>query len=126
MDKANVRILILALTVVLFIGQAIYDFVKKNRGRAKHHPQQKPRRVERPTAVPARQRPAAQTASYRADKVQEPASQAVASPNYDDRAAADSSMQIDDADFTTLIFQDTGPHELRREIIWSEILKRKF
>lgn len=125
MDKANVRILFLALIAVMFIGQAIYDFVKKNRSQAKHRHPVKNLRVKRPDVTPARQRPTHQAKAY-AEKAKPPEPRAVETINFDYNITDNEVNEIEDSDLSSPQNAETQAEELRRAVIWSEILKRKF
>ena len=121
MDKANVRILFLLLIAVMFIGQAVYDFVKKNRSRTRHR---------RPAARPENRLP--QTLNLTPHNNESDIS---AHPKDDvkiltepksDIEHIDDSHDINIADTVPPLSDTPDSDELRKAIIWSEILKRKF
>ncbi|MDE6369637.1 MAG: hypothetical protein K2K94_10420 [Muribaculaceae bacterium] len=125
MDKASVRILFLALIAVMFIGQAVYDFVKKNRSQAKRHLSQKSQRTSRPTATSLRQQPARKASPF-IEKAEPPQPRPAETISFDDNVTAPSAHEIEDSGFSSPQEPGTPSEELRRAVIWSEILKRKF
>ncbi|MDE5554703.1 MAG: hypothetical protein K2J10_05920 [Muribaculaceae bacterium] len=116
MDKASVRILFLALIAVMFIGQAVYDFVKKNRGQAtRRRPAPRPKTSHSVVSKPTRITPTPLSYPHQDDPSDSSVSLSQlapsAEPDSEPESPASPSPQSD---------------ELRRAIIWSEILKRKF
>lgn len=133
MDKAQARILTLVLIAVLFIGQALYDFIKKNRSRSVNRPRQtisKPRR-----AAPAQQRQYSQTKTQQKlrpnvselaglsalESEPSPTEKLIHSINQDKETREPESIAVSQQSL-----QSPSDDELRKAVIWSEILKRKF
>lgn len=109
----------------MFIGQAVYDFVKKNRGQAKRRLPAKSQRAQRPKSPPQRQRPTNQANTY-IEKSRSPEPRADEPINYGDMPTGPAADEIEESEFTSTQDPATQSEELRRAVIWSEILKRKF
>ncbi|MDE5567028.1 MAG: hypothetical protein K2J12_01165 [Muribaculaceae bacterium] len=133
MDKAQARILTLVLIAVLFIGQALYDFIKKNRSRSTNRPRQtisKPRRH-----TPSQQRKYSQTKTQ--PKLRPTVSELAGlsalesepSPTEKLIHSINQEQETHEPD-SNAVSQQSMPaptdDELRKAVIWSEILKRKF
>ena len=133
MDKAQARILTLVLIAVLFIGQALYDFIKKNRSRSVNRPRQTINKPGNRIQASNRQsyqknvqktvRPKMNASSDRSKLEAELYPSVKSEPV---KAAVDETIEP---------INEKTPHQsqltpagddLRRAVIWSEILKRKF
>lgn len=122
-DKAQAQILFLVLIAIAFIGQGIHDFIKKNRAGSR-----------RPATPPAKRHSSPVT---RYDAQAQSANRATTGrPMAESLTDHDLSAEItepdmpDNADAITQTepARSAAPDsdELRRAVIWSEILKRKF
>lgn len=133
MDKAQARILTLVLIAVLFIGQALYDFIKKNRSRSVNRPRQtirKPNHKVHPQKRQFSPKPIQTAVSPKAHVTADRSKlEAELYPS------VQSGHEMVSADEITEPGNETSPQqtnrlpegdELRRAVIWSEILKRKF
>ena len=135
-DKAQARILTLVLIAVLFIGQALYDFIKKNRSRSSNRPRQT-------ISKPKPQSPVSLNnhglTKKRSDHSQRPAVSELAGLSALESEPSSIEKQIlaidqPSEDIRQHVNTTSSPahsaapdgDELRRAVIWSEILKRKF
>lgn len=134
MDKAQARILFLILIGVMFVGQAVYDFIKKNKSRRASSRRTTVQRKPQVGKQPVRQPRSPFDDFLKADMpVAEPKTQAKAKPQpqtmtMPDSAETENHDMISEAEAMQPVSGITPPDsdELRRAVIWSEILKRKF
>lgn len=122
-DKAQAQILFLVLIAIAFIGQGIHDFIKKNRAGSR-----------RPATHPAK-RHSPQATRYHA-QVESANRATTGRPMAESHTDHDISAEIPEPDMPdsadaikqTKTAGSTVPNsdELRKAVIWSEILKRKF
>lgn len=127
MEKAQERILFLVLAGFLFFGQAIYDFIKK----------QKKSHTRRPAAQPKKRsslnvgKQAVKTPLYTGtDDWNSEYKQA--GPIYQTTEPANQGPDMEVAEDNPVIekttekFPQATASDLRNAVIWNEILKRKF
>lgn len=123
MDKAQAQILFLVLIAVAFIGQAIHDFIKKNR--ANYRPTTK-RQAQRTAPTRA---PKTNLEGYRPLKTtekpkQEPILQSdILDEIQESVSTPETNVSKSETRGSNIA---SGSDELRKAVIWSEILKRKF
>lgn len=130
MDKAQARILFLVLIGILFFGQAVYDYIKK----------QKKSSARKPTAhynkrnAPNSDKRMPATPKLQKSEKRETNSNRV-SPAYveNEPMRAETMPLVEEKTETAMIAEteSTGCNQktdidIRNAVIWSEILKRKF
>ncbi len=143
MDKEHARLLFLLLIGLMFFGQAVYDYLKKkSRANGLTKNMQRGQRLSQHKATPAQSGPRRQSApashmSVEAKKTEPAFTTATASTTADSRQKA--SAYVPATNITTEIdrqeqenepmeadIHKTDNDELRKAVIWSEILRRKF
>ena len=114
-DKPQTTILFLVMIGIMFFGQAISDFIKKKKNQSQRpkHPVQHSAPKPKPRSAPAR--PQTITVEKPTEAQRESAAVTCNTVNVAETAPENPAQTV-----------SPDSEELRKAVIWSEILKRKF
>ena len=129
-DKAQARILFLILIVVMFFGQAVYDYLRKKSRRSgavkpvKRTQVSRQRPKPQPDAQPGLPGRMAELSKRLQTAAREEEPAAISGPA--ERPEPSELSELSDKSDLSDRSDKSDLSDLRRAVIWSEILKRKF